>query len=67
VKVSLTIIKEILIAQCGKMQTEAIAALDKSVGRIVKALKETGQLDNTIFVFTADQGKARTKGQDRSL
>jgi len=39
-----------------KQQTEAVAAIDESVGRIVKVLEETGQLDNTIIVFTADQG-----------
>jgi hypothetical protein len=39
-----------------KQQTEAVAAIDEGVGRIVKALEETGQLDNTIIVFTADQG-----------
>ena len=39
-----------------KQQTEAVAAIDESVGRILKVLEETGQLDNTIIVFTADQG-----------
>lgn len=39
-----------------KQQTEAVAAIDESVGRIVRALEETGQLDDTIIVFTADQG-----------
>lgn len=39
-----------------KQQTEAVAAIDEGVGRIVKTLQDTGQLDNTIIVFTADQG-----------
>ena len=39
-----------------KQQTEAVAAIDEGVGRITKALEETGQLDNTIIVFTSDQG-----------
>ncbi len=39
-----------------KQQTEAVAAIDEGVGRIVKTLEETGQLDNTIIVFTSDQG-----------
>jgi arylsulfatase A-like enzyme len=39
-----------------KQQTEAVAAIDDGVGRIMKALEETGQLENTIVVFTSDQG-----------
>lgn len=39
-----------------KQQTEAVAAIDEGVGRITKALEATGQLDNTIIVFTSDQG-----------
>jgi len=29
---------------------------DDSVGALVKALEETGQFDNTIFIFTSDNG-----------
>jgi arylsulfatase A-like enzyme len=36
----------------------AIAHLDEQVGRIIAALKETGQYDNTIIVFTSDHGLA---------
>ena len=39
-----------------KQQMEAVLALDDAVGRIVQKLEDTGQLDNTIIVFTADQG-----------
>lgn len=39
-----------------KQQTEAVASIDESVGRIVQALEDTGQLENTIIIFTADQG-----------
>ncbi|MEZ6139163.1 MAG: sulfatase-like hydrolase/transferase [Zavarzinella sp.] len=39
-----------------KQQNEAVAAIDEGVGRIMKVLEETGQLDNTIIVFTSDQG-----------
>lgn len=34
----------------------AITALDDQVGRLLKALKESGQEDNTIVLFTSDHG-----------
>ena len=39
-----------------KQQDQAVASIDEGVGRIVEALRETGQLENTIIVFTSDQG-----------
>ncbi len=36
----------------------AISGMDEQIGRIVDALKATGQLDNTIVIFTSDQGLA---------
>ena len=33
-----------------------ITALDDMIGKVVGNLKETGQLDNTIILFTADHG-----------
>ncbi len=35
-----------------------ITHLDNQVGRIIKALKESGQYDNTIIVFAGDNGLA---------
>jgi arylsulfatase A-like enzyme len=35
---------------------ECVLSLDEGVGEVMKALKESGQLDNTLVVFTADQG-----------
>ena len=36
----------------------AALAIDEGVGRLVKALEETGQLDDTLVVYTSDQGFA---------
>ncbi|NQT12000.1 MAG: sulfatase-like hydrolase/transferase, partial [Planctomycetes bacterium] len=33
-----------------------LAAVDEGLGRMVKALEEGGQLDNTVLVFTSDHG-----------
>ena len=35
---------------------QGVRALDESVGTLIKTLKATGQYENTLVVFTADQG-----------
>jgi arylsulfatase A-like enzyme len=37
---------------------ECVPALDEGVGALMTALKETGQLENTLVIYTADQGYA---------
>lgn len=37
-------------------QLQCLAAIDEGVGKLLEALTETGKLDNTIFVFTSDNG-----------
>lgn len=37
---------------------ELVSSIDDGVGRILRALEEGGQLDNTLIVFTSDQGFA---------
>jgi len=37
-------------------QLRCISAIDEGVGEIYEALKATGQLDNTLIVFTSDNG-----------
>ncbi len=36
----------------------AVRALDEGVGKLVAALEETGQRDNTLVIYTSDQGFA---------
>lgn len=37
---------------------QGVLGIDEGIGRLVKSLEETGQLDNTLIVYTADQGMA---------
>lgn len=37
---------------------QGVLALDESVGKLVQGLKDTGQYDNTLIIFTSDQGFA---------
>jgi arylsulfatase A-like enzyme len=41
-----------------KQYNQAVRAIDEGVGRIMQVLRETGQIENTIVVFTSDQGFA---------
>jgi len=34
-----------------------ISLIDKNIGRLIRYLKDTGELENTILVFTADHGE----------
>lgn len=40
-----------------------VAALDESIGKVFRALNETGQLDNTIIFFSNDNGGASGNGR----
>ena len=35
---------------------ECVPAVDEGVGRLIEALRESGQLENTLIVYSADQG-----------
>jgi arylsulfatase A-like enzyme len=41
-----------------RQMNECVPAIDEGVGELLAALKETGQLDNTLIIYTADQGYA---------
>ncbi|AYD47771.1 arylsulfatase [Arachidicoccus soli] len=43
-------------AETMSVHAAMIDCLDQGVGRIIKALRETGQLDNTIILFLSDNG-----------
>ena len=46
------------LTQHVRQYNRAVRALDEGIGKVVAALKRTGQLDNTMIVFTSDQGFA---------
>ena len=46
-----------LIRQMRAYYFACISFIDKQVGRILKTLEETGQLDSTLIVFGADHGE----------
>ena len=37
---------------------QGVVAIDENINRLLKALEETGQRDNTLIIFTSDQGHA---------
>lgn len=45
-----------LVDQGYQLELETLQAVDDWVGRIVDALRETGQLDDTVVLFTSDNG-----------
>jgi arylsulfatase A-like enzyme len=46
-----------LIRQMRAYYYACISFIDKQVGRILEALESTGQLDNTLILFSADHGE----------
>ena len=43
-----------------------IEAMDAHIGRLVTYLKQTGQIENTVFIFTSDNGAEGSGAQDPS-
>jgi arylsulfatase A-like enzyme len=41
-----------------RQYNQCVLALDEAVGRLLQALRDSGQLENTLIIFTADQGYA---------
>jgi arylsulfatase A-like enzyme len=53
------------LTEVSRQRAEALFALDEQVGRTMQALKETGELDNTLVVFTSDNGYFLGEHRDR--
>src|SRR5690606_23939252 len=41
-----------------KQYNETVLAIDEGVGRLMSVLEETGQSENTVVIFTSDNGYA---------
>ena len=41
-----------------RRQQESLMAVDEAVARVVRALQDTGRLENTLLIFTSDNGVA---------
>ena len=50
--------KAVGFADWVRQVNECVPPLDEGVGALVAALKETGQLENTLIIYSADQGYA---------
>lgn len=50
--------KSLRFADWVHQYNECVPALDESVAAVVQALKDSGQLENTLVIYTADQGFA---------
>lgn len=46
------------LAEGVRRYNQCVLALDEGVGRVLQALEASGQLENTLIVFTSDQGYA---------
>ncbi len=44
------------ILELSRQRAEALAIADAAIGRILSSLADTGELDNTVVVFTSDNG-----------
>jgi arylsulfatase A-like enzyme len=47
---------QVPMTHCQKVYGAMLLALDRAVGTILKAVEESGQADNTIVIFTNDNG-----------
>jgi arylsulfatase A-like enzyme len=50
--------KSVEFSAWARQMNECVPAIDEGVGQLIAALKESGQLENTLIIYTADQGYA---------
>ena len=48
--------KDLKVSQERMLVLGMIAAMDEAVGKVVDALKRSGDFDNTFIIFTTDNG-----------
>lgn len=46
------------------VRTAMVDRMDQGIGRIIKTLRETGELDNTLILFLSDNGASCDNAQD---
>src|SRR5207344_1308084 len=51
--------EQLLFARHMEVYAAMVDNIDQNVGRFIAALEELGELDNTIFIFTSDNGASR--------
>ncbi len=44
------------IRRVRELYAASVTHIDRNVGKVIEALEETGQLDNTLVIFTSDHG-----------
>ncbi|MEM1109539.1 MAG: sulfatase [Planctomycetota bacterium] len=49
--------KDNLAERAARIYYALVSSIDQQVGRVLQALKESGQADNTLVVFTSDHGE----------
>jgi N-acetylglucosamine-6-sulfatase len=57
--------KEAAIEENWRQENESLMAVDEAVGQLIDTLARTGELDNTLIVYTADNGFMH--GEHRAL
>ena len=48
--------KRAIIERRYRCRLASLGAVDRGVGRLIRALRETGELDETVFIYTSDNG-----------